>query len=113
VTPKSKSETPAPEKSAETVKGRRPTRWITAVDHPISAYANTVELRISNWDFRFKFGETIEQQNDELIAVERGRIIMSPQHTKAFLRVLSENLRKYEEAYGEIPTDLLVVPKTQ
>lgn len=30
------------------------------------------------------------------------RIVMSPQHTKAFLRVLAENVARYEERMGEI-----------
>jgi hypothetical protein len=32
------------------------------------------------------------------------RIIMSPIQAKRLLRTLAENLRKYEETFGEIPT---------
>ena len=59
-------------------------------------------LHITNWDFRFRFGETVDQQKDGGNVLERARVIMSPQHTKAFLSVLEDNVRKYEEAFGEI-----------
>ncbi len=40
----------------------------------------------------------------------KSRVIMAPQHVKSLLRVLGDNIRKYEEKYGEIkiikPEDL-------
>lgn len=30
------------------------------------------------------------------------RIVMAPQHAKSLLKALEENIRKYEEQYGEI-----------
>jgi hypothetical protein len=35
-------------------------------------------------------------------AVFQTRIIMSPQHAKQFSKVLSENIRKYEETFGSL-----------
>lgn len=35
----------------------------------------------------------------------RARIITSPQHLKRFLNALEENVKKYEEMYGEIKVD--------
>ena len=32
------------------------------------------------------------------------RIIMTPQHSKMFLAALKENIEKYENQFGEIPT---------
>ncbi len=88
----------------EKVETTRPkaTTWVRPDNPPSSIYANQVELQITNWDFRFRFGEVIDQQSDGASVAERARIIMSPQHTKAFLNVLSENVRKYEAAFGEI-----------
>jgi len=34
----------------------------------------------------------------------RSRIITSPQHAKRFLLAMQENLRRYEERFGVIPT---------
>lgn len=35
-------------------------------------------------------------------AEDRARIIMSPQHAKAFLGALTENVKKHEERFGQI-----------
>ena len=32
----------------------------------------------------------------------RSRVVTSPQHAKRFLRALQDNIRKYEEKFGEI-----------
>ncbi|MCS7227873.1 MAG: DUF3467 domain-containing protein [Endomicrobia bacterium] len=42
----------------------------------------------------------------------RARIITSPQHIKRFLSALQENIKKYEEKFGEIKTEpKLELPK--
>src|SRR4051812_38450918 len=65
-------------------------------------YANSARITVSLWDFRFFFGE-VEEANAELIRLnETAKDTMSPQHTKVFLRVLDDNVRKYEEKFGEI-----------
>ncbi len=87
--------------------------WARLENPPSSVYANQVELHISNWDFRFRFGETIDQQDEGANVIERARIIMSPQHTKAFLTLLADNVRKYEAAFGEIRISPVAKPQTQ
>jgi hypothetical protein len=42
-------------------------------------------------------------QPNQVVAVVTSRIITSPQHTKALLRSLAENIQRYEETYGVIP----------
>jgi len=32
----------------------------------------------------------------------RSRVVTSPQHAKRFLRALQDNIRKYEEKFGEV-----------
>jgi len=39
------------------------------------------------------------------------RIISSPSHTKRFLMALSENIRRYEEKFGEIDVKQAMPPK--
>jgi hypothetical protein len=70
----------------------------------IDAYANSVRLNVSLWDFRFNFG-LIEEG---LQVVEESRVIMSPQHAKMFYR-FERNLQLYEEKFGEIklPSDVM------
>jgi hypothetical protein len=42
-------------------------------------------------------------QPDAVVALVVSRVISSPEHTKALLRSLAENIRRYEETYGIIP----------
>ena len=74
-------------------------------------YANGVQVVFSQWDFQFLFSQLsgavtenpeVPQQQSYLVS----RLIMSPHHAKAFLKVLSSNLAIYEREFGEIP-DLL------
>jgi hypothetical protein len=67
-----------------------------------SIYANSAEINVTTWDFRFKFGEIEEVRPDSVSVAERVRVVMSPQHAKIFSRVLAENVQKYENAFGEI-----------
>ena len=57
---------------------------------------------VNIWDFRFLLGEVEEVTTEFLRVSEKLKITMSPQHAKAFSRVLVENLKKYEEALKEI-----------
>ncbi|MFQ6618542.1 MAG: DUF3467 domain-containing protein [Fidelibacterota bacterium] len=40
------------------------------------------------------------------------RIIMTPPHTKSFLRALEENIKKFESQFGEIPPAESKKPKS-
>jgi hypothetical protein len=71
-----------------------------------SFYSNHVNIHSSFFDFVFEFGEverieTYENQNVMDIEIKT-RIVMSPQHAKAFLKVLNDNLKEYEKNFGEI-----------
>ncbi|MEN3013988.1 MAG: DUF3467 domain-containing protein [Endomicrobiia bacterium] len=41
----------------------------------------------------------------------RARVITSPGHIKRFLSALQDNIKKYEEKFGEIKTEPKQVPK--
>lgn len=88
--------------------GEKPnTPMITGVksiptEHQPSVYANHAEINVSNWDFRLKFGEIETISEGNVIVEERVRVVMSPQHTKVFLKVLQDNLAKWEARFGEI-----------
>jgi hypothetical protein len=67
-----------------------------------SEYANSARITVSLWDFSFLFGE-MEESGPELLKVsEKLKVTMSPQHAKVFHKVLEQNIRKYEEKFGEI-----------
>lgn len=42
-------------------------------------------------------------QPNQVVALVTSRIITSPQHAKALLRSLAENVARYEETFGPIP----------
>lgn len=66
-----------------------------------SVYSNILNISSSLYDFSFKFGK-VSSEPTELKATIEVEVIMSPQHAKAFLKALSENLKAYEKEFGEI-----------
>ena len=69
------------------------------------AYANSVQVRLSIWDFFLVFG-TLEQQTADEMKVDNFQgIYLSPQQAKALLNVLSHNVAQYEQTFGPISLD--------
>jgi len=66
------------------------------------AYANSVQVRVSLWDFFLLFG-TINQTSPEnvMIANYQG-VFLSPQQAKALANVLTQSVTQYEATFGEI-----------
>lgn len=62
-------------------------------------YADQVLISHNPFGFSFDFAQQIPQMNMLKIL---SRISMSPQHTKAFIGALIDNLAKYEKQFGEI-----------
>lgn len=68
-------------------------------------YANSVQVRVSFWDFFLQFGTMGRQTQTEVdLSVFQG-VYLSPQQAKALHAVLGENLKQYESAFGEIQID--------
>ena len=69
------------------------------------SYANSVQVRVSFWDFFLQFGTMAQQTQQEVqLDVFQG-VYLSPQQAKALYTVLGENLKQYEQAFGEIKFD--------
>ncbi len=65
-------------------------------------YANSVQVRMSVWDFQLVFG-TMHQSSAEQVQVENFQgIYLSPQQAKALLNVLGHNLQQYEQTFGPL-----------
>ena len=65
-------------------------------------YANSVQVRLSVWDFHLVFG-TLEQTAPDAVEVNNFQgIYISPQQAKALHAILSQNLGQYEAAFGQI-----------
>ena len=68
-----------------------------------SIYVNNATVSVTNWDFTFAFGELLgtDDQKKPLTRL-LASVRMSPQHAKALSSILSENISKYEDNFGEI-----------
>jgi hypothetical protein len=65
-------------------------------------YANSVQVRVSLWDFFLLFG-TINQNSPESVTIHNFQgIFLSPQQAKALANVLNQNVSQYEATFGEI-----------
>ncbi len=66
------------------------------------SYANSVQVRLSVWDFLLVFG-TLSPQTPEQVEIENFQgIYLSPQQAKALHNVLGMNLAQYEQTFGTI-----------
>ena len=68
-------------------------------------YANSVQIRVSVWDFLLSFG-TMSQTNPALVEISNFQgVYLSPQQAKALCNVLGQNVAQYENTFGEIKLD--------
>jgi Protein of unknown function (DUF3467) len=65
-------------------------------------YANSVQVRLSLWDFLLMFGRVSQTSADNLTIHNFQGVYVSPQQAKALLNVLQQNVAQYETAFGEI-----------
>ena len=76
------------------------------------SYANSVQIRVSVWDFLLVFGR-LQPQSAEQVEVHNFQgIYLSPQQAKALHAILQQNIVQYENAFGEIKLDANVAPPT-
>jgi len=69
------------------------------------SYANSVQIRLSIWDFFMVFG-TMEQQTPDQVQIENFQgVFLSPQQAKALHNLLSHNISQYESNFGPISLD--------
>lgn len=65
-------------------------------------YANSVQVRVSLWDFFLSFGTINQTSPDAVNILNFEGIFLSPQQAKALANVLNQNVSQYEAAFGEI-----------
>ena len=65
-------------------------------------YANSVQVRVSLWDFLLSFGR-VSPGGPESVTIHNFQgIYLSPQQAKALLNILHQNISQYEATFGEI-----------
>ena len=83
----------------------QPNIKLTAAPDYREGYANSVQVRVSVWDFFLVFG-TLQQQTETEVEVRNFQgVYLSPQQAKALLTILQQNVTNYERAFGEVKLD--------
>src|SRR5271157_6533560 len=62
------------------------------------AYANSVQIRASVWDFQLVFGLASPEPPDQITIRNHSAIFLSPQQAKALWNMLGQHLAQYEQA---------------
>jgi hypothetical protein len=65
-------------------------------------YANSVQMRVSLWDFLLLFGTINQTAPDQVMIQNFQGVYLSPPQAKALSNLLQQNLKQYEAAFGEI-----------
>jgi hypothetical protein len=65
-------------------------------------YANSVQVRVSVWDFLLIFGTANQDSPDQVNIHNTAGIFVSPQQAKALWNVLGQNLAQYEQTFGTL-----------
>ena len=66
------------------------------------SYANSVQVRLSLWDFFLVFGTVDQHAPDQVRLNNFQGIYLSPQQAKALSNVLQHNVAQYEQTFGPI-----------
>jgi flagellar protein FlaG len=66
------------------------------------SYANSVQVRVSVWDFQLVFGLASSESPDQITIRNHQAIYISPQQAKALWNMLGQNLAQYEHAFGSL-----------
>ena len=84
---------------------QQPEIRISSTNEYREGYANSVQIRVSVWDFMLSFG-TMTQPAQNLMQIQNFQgIYLSPQQAKALWNVLGQNVAQYESTFGEIKLD--------
>jgi flagellar protein FlaG len=65
-------------------------------------YANSVQVRVSVWDFQLVFGLASSESPEQVTVRNHQAVFLSPQQAKALWNVLGQNLSQYEQAFGTL-----------
>jgi hypothetical protein len=70
-------------------------------------YANSVQVKMSVWDFQLVFGTMQQDAPDHVNLQNFQGIYLSPQQAKALWNVLGHNLAQYEQTFGKLQLEPL------
>ncbi len=73
-------------------------------------YANSVQVKMSVWDFQLIFGTMQQEIAAEVNLMNFQGIYLSPQQAKALWNVLGQNLAQYEQTFGKLALEPQTAP---
>jgi flagellar protein FlaG len=73
---------------------------VVQADDYRETYANSVQVKVSVWDFQLIFGRASSESPDQVTITNQAAIFLSPQQAKALFNILGQNLAQYEQAFG-------------
>ncbi len=79
-----------------------PTLHVTRSESYREEYANSVQVRMSVWDFLLVFGRLTQDSAEQIDIHNLAAIYISPQQAKALWNVLGHNLQQYEQTFGAL-----------
>ena len=94
---------------SQTKDAEQPALTLTKTETYREGYANSVQVRMSVWDFQLVFGTMHQNTPDEVQVENFQAIYLSPQQAKALLNVLGHNLQQYEQTFGPLALEPQVV----
>ncbi len=87
--------------------GTQPELHLKATPDYRESYANSVQVRMSVWDFQLVFGRMQQVAANEVDLNNFQGIYLSPQQAKALFNVLGSNLAQYEQTFGQLSLEPL------
>ena len=84
-----------------------PTLKLSKTENYREGYANSVQVRMSVWDFFLSFGTMSQDAPEEITLASFQGIYLSPQQAKALWNVLGHNLAQYEQTFGSLSLEPL------
>jgi hypothetical protein len=75
-------------------------------------YANSVQVKMSVWDFQLVFGTMQQESATHVDLTSFQGIYLSPQQAKALWNVLGHNLAQYEGTFGKLSLEPITLPSS-
>ena len=97
--------------SQQKPQDHQPQLKLTNTEDYRDGYANSVQVRMSVWDFFLVFGTMTQDSPEELNVKNFQGIYLSPQQAKALWNVLGHNLSQYEQTFGPLSLEPLPQPE--
>lgn len=74
----------------------------TDAENSFDVYSNHTGIMTTSYDLKLMFGSVQAVTGAGISVLKHGSVTLSPQHAKAFCRVLSNTIEQFEAKFGKI-----------